>query len=431
MAAQRRRARRRSLEGGFDLERVLSADDLVSGDDVFVAATGVTGGSLLRGVRASATGVETESIVMRSRSGTVRRISAFHPNDKLANLRNGGLMAWDELYETARAIVADDKGILAADESTGTIEKRFDAIGVESTEETRRAYRNLLFTTAGHGGVHRRRDPLRRDDPPARRRRHAVRRAARRQGSRARASRSTPGAKPLALHPGETVTEGLDGLRERLAEYYELGARFAKWRAVITIGDGIPTDACIHANAHALARYAALCQEAGLVPIVEPEVLMDADNTIETCDDVTGRTLRALYAALYAFDVHLRGTLLKPNMVIAGKGCPEQAPTERIADADGAQPAAPRARARAGHRVPLRRPERGAGDREPERDQPRSAARGRSRTRTAGRCRRRALEAWRGEPANVEAAQAAFLHRARMNSDGGRRPLEPRRPSEA
>ena len=139
------------------------------------------------------------------------------------------------------------------------------------------------------------------------------------------------GAKPLALYPGETVTEGLDGLRERLAEYYELGARFAKWRAVITIGDGIPTDACIDANAHALARYAALCQEAGLVPIVEPEVLMDGDNTIETCDDVTGRTLRALYAALYAFDVHLRGTLLKPNMVIAGKGSHVQATTEQIA----------------------------------------------------------------------------------------------------
>ena len=141
------------------------------------------------------------------------------------------------------------------------------------------------------------------------------------EGRRAR-HQGRHGAKPMALHPGETVTEGLDGLRERLAEYYELGARFAKWRAVITIGDGIPTDGCIHANAHALARYAALCQEAGLVPIVEPEVLMDADNTIETCDDVTGRTLRALYAALYEHDVHLRGTLLKPNMVIAGKGCP-------------------------------------------------------------------------------------------------------------
>ena len=231
---------------------------------------------------------------MRSRSGTVRRISAFHPNDKLANLRMEArpLMAWDELYETARTIVADHKGILAADESTGTIAKRFDAIGVESTEETRRAYRNLLFTTAGMeefiGGVILYDETIRQRG----RRRHAVRRAARRRRASCPGIKVDTGAKPMALHPGEIVTEGLDGLRERLAEYYELGARFAKWRAVITIGDGIPTDGCIHANAHALARYAALCQEAGLVPIVEPEVLMDADNTIETCDDVTGRTLR-------------------------------------------------------------------------------------------------------------------------------------------
>ena len=204
-------------------------------------------------------------------------------------------MASADLYETARAIVANDKGILAADESTGTIAKRFDAIGVVSTEETRRAYRNLLFTTPGMeefiGGV------ILYDET-----------------IRQRSDDGTPfadllvakgvvpgikvdtGAKPLALFPGETVTEGLDGLRERLAEYYELGARFAKWRAVIAIGDGIPTDACLEANAHALARYAALCQEAGLVPIVEPEVLMDGGHTIETCDDVTGRTLRALYA---------------------------------------------------------------------------------------------------------------------------------------
>ena len=220
------------------------------------------------------------------------------PERQAGTTANGGVMSWDELYETARAIVADDKGILAADESTGTIKKRFDSIGVESTEENRRAYRNLLFTTAGMeeyiGGV------ILYDET-----------------IRQRADDGTPfaellaskgvvpgikvdtGAKPLALWPGETVTEGLDGLRERLAEYRELGARFAKWRAVITIGDGIPTDACIDANAHALARYAALCQEAGLVPIVEPEVLMDADNSIEICDDVTGRTLdRRLCRAL-------------------------------------------------------------------------------------------------------------------------------------
>ena len=224
------------------------------------------------------------------------------------------------------------------------------------------------------------------------------------------------GAKPLALSPGETVTEGLDGLRERLAEYRELGARFAKWRAVITIGDGIPTDACIDANAHALARYAALCQEAGLVPIVEPEVLMDADNSIETCDDVTAQDARSPSTPRsYAFGVHLRGTLLKPNMVIAGKGCARAGADRADRGADGAQPEAPRARARARDRVPLGRPERGAGDREPDAINriggpwPLSYSYGRALQASA-------LAAWGGDPANVEAAQAAFLHRARMNS---------------
>ena len=282
-------------------------------------------------------------------------------------------MAAADLYETARAIVANHKGILAADESTGTIAKRFDAIGVVSTEETRRAYRNLLFTTPGMeefiGGV------ILYDET-----------------IRQRSDDGTPfadllvakgvvpgikvdtGAKPLALFPGETVTEGLDGLRERLAEYHELGARFAKWRAVIAIGDEIPTDACLGANAHALARYAALCQEAGLVPIVEPEVLMDGRHTIETCDDVTGRTLRALYAALYAFGVHLRGTLLKPNMVIAGQGLPRPAHGRSDRRGDGAQPAPSRARGRSWGGVPLRRPDGAAGNREPECDQPRRRA---------------------------------------------------------
>ena len=324
------------------------------------------------------------------------------------------MAAWDELYGTARAIVAGDKGILAADESTGTIAKRFDPIGVESTEETRRAYRNLLFTTVGMerfiGGV------ILYDET-----------------IRQRADDGTPfaellaakgvvpgikvdlGAKPLALHQGELVTEGLDGLRERLAEYYGLGARFAKWRAVITIGDGIPTDACIHANAHALARYAALCQEAGLVPIVEPEVLMDADNSIEVCDDVTGRTLRALYAALYAFDVHLRATLLKPNMVIAGKGCPEQDTPERVA-------------AMTVHNLLRHVPALvpgvvflSGGQSEVQATENLNAI-GRiggpwSLTYSYGRAlQATALSVWRGEPANVAVAEAAFLHRARMNS---------------
>ena len=313
------------LDGGFDLDRVLTADDLVSGDDVFVAATGVTGGSLLRGVRAERP---------RGRDRVARdALPLGHraPDLGLPPERQAGTNCeWrrDVLGRAVRRPHARSspttRAILAADESTGTIKKRFDSIGVESTEENRRAYRNLLFTTAGMeeyiGGV------ILYDET-----------------IRQRADDGTPfaellaskgvvpgikvdtGAKPLALHPGETVTEGLDGLRERLAEYRELGARFAKWRAVITIGDGIPTDACIDANAHALARYAALCQEAGLVPIVEPEVLMDARQHDRDLRRRHGpHAHRAVYAALYAFDVHLRGTLLKPNMVIAGKGCPSR-----------------------------------------------------------------------------------------------------------
>jgi len=223
------------------------------------------------------------------------------------------------------------------------------------------------------------------------------------------------GAKPFALFPGETVTEGLDGLRERLEEYRELGARFAKWRAVITIGNGIPTDACIHANAHALARYAALCQEAGIVPIVEPEVLMDADNSIETCDEVTGRTLIALYAALYAFDVHLRGTLLKPNMVIAGKGSPSQTSTEQVASMTvhnlkrHVPSLVPGIVFLSGGQSEVQATENLNAINRIGGPWPLSYSYGRALQASA-------LTAWGGEAANVEAAQAAFLHRARMNS---------------
>src|SRR6188472_302087 len=199
-----------------------------------------------------------------------------------------------ELHETARAIVADHKGILAADESTGTIKKRFDAIGLESTEEHRRLYRQLLFTAPGMeesiGGVIMYDETIRQsaDDGTS--------------FSELLASKGVipgikvdTGAHDQAGFPGEKVTEGLDGLRGRLAEYRELGARFAKWRAVITIGDSIPSVGCIRANAHALARYAALCQEADIVPIVEPEILMDGDHSIDACEEATGRTLDALY----------------------------------------------------------------------------------------------------------------------------------------
>ena len=236
-----------------------------------------------------------------------------------------------ELYDTARAIVADHRGILAADESTGTIKKRFEAIGLESTEESRRQYRQLLFTAPemeeSIGGVIMYDETIRQaadDGTPF---------------AEVLASKGVlpgikvdTGAHDQAGFPGEKVTEGLDGLRRRLEEYRGLGARFAKWRAVITIGDGIPSVGCIRANAHALARYAALCQEAGIVPIVEPEVLMDADNTIERCFEVTSRTLKWTFHELLVQRVDLGGALLKPNMVISGKGSAEQAPASRIAE---------------------------------------------------------------------------------------------------
>src|ERR671910_1438957 len=237
-----------------------------------------------------------------------------------------------ELHDTAKAIVADHKGILAADESTGTITKRFDSIGVESTEENRRFYRQLLFTAPGMedsiGGVILYDETLRQlaDDGTS------LAEVLSAKGVIPGIKVDT-GAHDQAGFPGEKVTEGLDGLRGRFEEYRGLGARFAKWRAVITIGDGIPTDACIRANADALARYAALCQEAGLVPIVEPEVLMDGDNSLEVCWEVTTRTLHETFAALYELGIDLEGTLLKPNMVVPGKGSSDQASPEKIARA--------------------------------------------------------------------------------------------------
>ena len=231
-------------------------------------------------------------------------------------------MDLEALTTTAKALVAPGKGILAADESFGTIAKRFKSIGVESTEEHRRAYREMLFTTEGHeefvSGVILFDETLRFADTLA-------------NAGVIPGIKVDTGAKALAGFPGEKVTEGLDGLRERLTEYRELGARFAKWRAVITIGDGIPTPYCIEANAHGLARYAALSQEAGLVPIVEPEVLMDGPHTIERCDEVTEATLKVVYAHLHRHRVVLEGTLLKPNMVLSGKDCPTQAGVEEVA----------------------------------------------------------------------------------------------------
>ena len=237
----------------------------------------------------------------------------------------------DQLKTIANAMVQKGKGILAADESTPTCSKRFASIGVESTEANRNAYRDLLFSTPGMeefiSGV------ILFDETC-------------RQSTLADASpfpeylnnkgvipgiKVDAGAKNFALHLGEKVTEGLDGLRNRLAEYFKLGARFAKWRAVITIGDGIPTDACIHANAHALARYAALCQEAGLVPIVEPEVLMDGDHHIDVCHEVSERTFKHVFQELDKHDIFLEGIVLKPNMIVSGLHCSQQATMDEVA----------------------------------------------------------------------------------------------------
>jgi fructose-bisphosphate aldolase class I len=237
-----------------------------------------------------------------------------------------------ELHETAKALVAEGKGILAADESDSTIKKRFDSIGVESTEDNRRFYRELLFTTPGVeefiSGVILFDETLRQSS-----------------------SDGTPfskllngrgiipgikvdkGAKPLALAEDETVTEGLDGLRERLNEYYELGARFTKWRATYSIGGERPSEYCAWANAHALARYAALSQEAGFVPIVEPEVLMDGDHTIEESAKASGRALNAVYTELHDQRVDLYGTLLKPNMVLSGYDASSRADVDGVAEA--------------------------------------------------------------------------------------------------
>jgi fructose-bisphosphate aldolase class I len=238
-----------------------------------------------------------------------------------------------ETSETALALVAQGKGILAADESDGTIGKRFDSIGVESSEETRRSYRDLLFSAPGVeeflSGVILFDETIRQSSadgtpfPELLKRRGVI-----------PGIKVDKGAKPLANAPGETVTEGLDGLRERFEEYYGLGARFAKWRAtyVVDSAAGHPSDYAVSVNAHALARYAALSQEAGLTPIVEPEVLMDGTQTIEESFKATRRVLQGVYAELYAQRIELEGTLLKPNMVLPGYDCPEQASDEEIAD---------------------------------------------------------------------------------------------------
>jgi fructose-bisphosphate aldolase class I len=316
--------------------------------------------------------------------------------------------------ETARAMVAPGKGLLAADESAGTCKKRFDSVNVECNEENRRAYRELLFTTPKISefvsGVILFDETLRQQAKDGTPLVKLIEQAGSIPGIKVDA-----GAKPLPFCPGETVTEGLDGLRERLKEYHGLGARFAKWRAVIDIGDGKPSYACIRANAHALARYAALCQEADIVPIVEPEVLMDGAHDIETCAQVTEWVLKEVYEQLYYQRVVLEGTVLKPNMVIAGKKSAKQASVEQVAQETL------KVLKRC---VPVAVPGIAflSGGQSDEDATAHLAAMNRiggfpwKMTFSYGRALQAAPQkAWSGKPGNVAAAQAAFAHRAKMN----------------
>ena len=241
-------------------------------------------------------------------------------------------MSIEQLEQIAQAMVAPGKGIIAIDESNTTIKKRFDGVGVENSEEHRRAYREMLLTAP----------KLSEHISGAILYDETIRQATKSKVPFTKLMLDNgilPGIKvdkgpmPLAGFPGEVVTEGLDGLRDRLNEYARLGAKFAKWRAVITIGDEAPSGTCIEANCHALARYAALCQEAGIVPMVEPEVLMDGDHDLEVCYDVTEATLRSLFGSLYEQNVMLEGTILKASMVVSGKNCSDQASVEEVAEA--------------------------------------------------------------------------------------------------
>jgi fructose-bisphosphate aldolase class I len=241
-------------------------------------------------------------------------------------------MTSDDLERVALTLVAEGKGILAADETVPTLTKRFDTLGIKSTEQSRRTYREMLFTSPGAAefisGVIMYDETIRQKNSGG----APLAEALTVQGILPGIKVDT-GAKPLAGSPGETVTEGLDSLRDRLSEYRGMGARFAKWRAVIHITNTMPSSACVNVNAHALARYACLCQEQELVPIVEPEVLMDGSHTIESCEEVTGVVLHVVFDALFQQGVALEGMLLKPNMVLPGKECARQASVEEVAAA--------------------------------------------------------------------------------------------------
>jgi fructose-bisphosphate aldolase class I len=321
-----------------------------------------------------------------------------------------------ELAKVAQGMVARGKGILAADESSGTIEKRFKSINLESTEENRRAYRDLLFTARGIGdhisGVILYDETIRQKSAdgtpfPALLARQGI----------LPGIKVDAGTSDLALCPGEKITEGLDKLARRCQEYVKLGAKFAKWRAVITIGRDMPSTTCIAGNAHALARYAAICQATGLVPIVEPEVLMDGDHTIERCEEVTEWTLNAVYEALYINRVTLEESVLKPSMVIAGKDCARQASVQEVAERTvkvlkRCVPAAVAGIAFLSG---------GQGDEQATENlnAMNSLSKGRlpwPLTFSYGRALQAPpLKAWKGAAANVAQAQSLLAHRARMN----------------
>lgn len=326
-------------------------------------------------------------------------------------------MSAQELIATAKAMVAEGKGLLAMDESTPTCNKRFEKVGIFQTEEARRSYREMILTTPGLGefisGVILYDETIhqsRKDGTPFVK---VLTDAGIIPGIKV-----DTGAKDMAAHPGGKITEGLDGLRDRLAEYSQMGARFAKWRAVITIADGIPSRGCIEANAHALARYAALCQEASLVPIVEPEVLMDGEHTLESCFEVTAEVLRTVFSQLYTQRVALEGMILKPNMVLPGKDCPKQDSVEEVADATvtcllRAVPAAVPGIAflSGGQPYELASARLNAMNLRFKTRMPWALTFSFSRA-----IQHPALEIWKGQQANAAAAQQALYHRARCNS---------------
>ena len=331
-----------------------------------------------------------------------------------------------ELINNARTLVAKDKGLLAMDESTPTCNKRFEKLGIPQTEEMRRSYRELIVTTPGLGefisGVILYDETIRQSGKDGTPFVKVITDAGIIPGIKV-----DTGAKDMAGHPGEKITEGLDGLRNRLKEYFQMGARFAKWRAVITIGNRVPTRACIEANAHALVRYAALCQEAGLVPIVEPEVLMDGNHTLERSFEVTEEVLRTVFNQLYTLRVLPEGMILKPNMVLPGLTCPRQESVDEVADATvrcllRAVPAAVPGIAflSGGQSAELASARLNAMNVRFKLRLPWALAFSYARA-----IQQPALDIWHGEESNVLAAQQALYHRARCNRDARRGEYNP------